>query len=246
MRAKIAELDRKKAALEKTFPKTLVTTAVAPRLVRILARGNWQDDSGEIVSPAIPAFLLPLEIKDRRLNRLDLAHWLVDHRNPLVARVFVNRIWMLLFGQGIVKTTEDFGSQGAEPTHPQLLDWLATQFVSSGWDVKHLVKTIVMSAAYRQTSAASEELQQIDPDNRWLARQGRFRLDAEFVRDNALAVSGLLVAENRRPERQAVSAGGLLGLSEFSRSANGWTITARTNIAAGYTPGGSGRSCTRA
>lgn len=192
-RAKLVELARKRADYVNTFPKTLITTAISqPRVVRILARGNWQDDSGEIVQPAIPAFLLPLEIKNRRANRLDLAHWLTDPRNPLVARVFVNRMWMLLFGQGIVKTTEDFGSQGAEPTHQQLLDWLSTQFVSSGWDVKRLVKLIVMSNAYRQTSAASDDLQQIDPDNRWLARQGRFRLDAEFVRDNALAISGLL------------------------------------------------------
>lgn len=191
-RDKVAELDRKKAELEKSFPKTLVTTAVAPRTVRILARGNWQDDSGEIVSPAIPAFLLPLEVKDRRPNRLDLAQWLVDRRNPLVARVFVNRMWMLMFGQGIVKTTEDFGSQGAAPSHPELLDWLATEFVASGWDVKHLLKLMATSATYRQSSVASEEQRQLDPDNRWLARQGTFRLDAEFIRDNALAISGLL------------------------------------------------------
>ncbi|HEX3999389.1 MAG TPA: PSD1 and planctomycete cytochrome C domain-containing protein [Pirellulales bacterium] len=191
-RAKVAELNRKKAELEKSFAKTLITTSVAPRSVRILPRGNWQDDSGEIVSPAVPEFLLPLEIKDRRPNRLDLARWLVDRRNPLVARVFVNRIWMLLFGQGIVKTSEDFGSQGAAPSHPALLDWLATDFVASGWDVKHIVKLVAMSNTYRQASVASPELQQIDPDNRWLARQGCFRLDAEFVRDDALAISGLL------------------------------------------------------
>ena len=99
---------------------------------------------------------------------------------------------MLMFGQGIVKTTEDFGSQGAAPSHPELLDWLASEFVASGWDVKHLLKLIVMSATYRQSSVASEQQRQLDPDNRWLARQGRFRLDAELVRDNALAVSGLL------------------------------------------------------
>jgi hypothetical protein len=191
-RAKVGELERAKAALAATFQQTLVTTAVAPRTVRILARGNWLDDSGEIVSPAVPEFLLPLDVKGRRPNRLDLAHWLVDRRNPLVARVFVNRMWMLMFGQGIVKTTEDFGSQGAPPSHQQLLDWLATDFVASGWDVKHLLKLIVTSATYRQTSVASEAQQQLDPDNRWLSRQGRFRLDAELIRDNALAVSGLL------------------------------------------------------
>jgi mono/diheme cytochrome c family protein len=198
-RAKVAELDRKKSALEKTFPKTLITTAVDPRTVRILARGNWLDDSGEIVSPAVPTFLLPLEIKDRRPNRLDLARWLVDRKNPLAARVFVNRLWMLMFGQGIVKTTEDFGSQGAAPSHPELLDWLASEFVASGWDIKHLLKLIVMSATYRQSSIATEQQRQLDPDNRWLARQGRFRLDAELVRDNALAVSGLLSAKMGGP-----------------------------------------------
>jgi mono/diheme cytochrome c family protein len=191
-RKKLAELDRRRADLVNTFPKTLITTSVAPRTVRILARGNWQDDSGDIVSPAVPTFLLPLEIKGRSANRFDLAHWLVDPRNPLVARVFVNRMWGLMFGQGIVKTSEDFGSQGAAPTHQQLLDWLSAEFVRSGWDVKHLLKLIVMSNSYRQSSFASEEVLQIDPDNRWLARQGRFRLDAELVRDNALAISGLL------------------------------------------------------
>jgi hypothetical protein len=166
--------------------------AVEPRAVRILPRGNWLDESGEIVSPAVPAFLPGLEINGRRPNRLDLARWLVDRQNPLVARVFVNRLWTLLFGQGIVKTSEDFGSQGAAPSHPELLDWLAVEFIESGWDVKHLVKLMVTSAAYRQSSAASPELRAADPDNRLLARQGRFRLDAELVRDNALAISGLL------------------------------------------------------
>jgi hypothetical protein len=101
-------------------------------------------------------------------------------------------MWMLMFGQGIVKTTEDFGSQGAAPSHPELLDWLATEFVASGWDVKHLLKLMATSATYRQSSVASEEQRQLDPDNRWLARQGTFRLDAELIRDNALAISGLL------------------------------------------------------
>jgi mono/diheme cytochrome c family protein len=192
VRAEVAALERKKAALVKTFPETLITTAVEPRTVRILPRGNWLDDSGEIVSPAIPAFLPPIEVQGRRPNRLDLARWLVDRQNPLVARVFVNRIWAMLFGQGIVKTSEDFGSQGATPTHPELLDWLAVDFIESGWDVKHLVKLIVTSSTYRQSSAASPELRAADLDNRWLARQGRFRLDAELVRDNALAISGLL------------------------------------------------------
>lgn len=192
VRTEVAALDRKKAALAKTFPKTLITMAAEPRVVRILPRGNWLDDSGEVVSPSVPAFLPALDVNGHRPNRLDLARWMVDRQNPLVARVFVNRIWAMLFGQGIVKTSEDFGSQGAAPSHPELLDWLSVEFIESGWDVKHLMKLIVTSSAYRQSSDASPELRAADPDNRWLARQGRFRLDAELVRDNALAVGGLL------------------------------------------------------
>ncbi len=191
-RTKLAELERKRNELIATFPKTLISSSVEPRVVRILPRGNWLDDSGEVVSPAVPTFLSPLDIQGRRPNRLDLARWLVDRKNPLVARVFVNRLWEMFFGQGIVKTAEDFGSQGSPPSHPELLDWLAVEFIDSGWDVKHLVKLLVSSATYRQSSVASPEPRQADPDNRWLARQGRSRLDAEFVRDNALAISGLL------------------------------------------------------
>ncbi len=191
-RTNLAELDRKRTELIATFPKTLISISVDPRVVRILPRGNWLDDSGEVVTPAVPSFLASLDVQSRRPNRLDLAHWLVDRKNPLVARVFVNRLWAMFFGQGIVKTAEDFGSQGAPPSHPELLDWLAVEFIDSGWDVKHLVKLMVSSATYRQTSVASPELRQADPENRWLARQGRFRLDAEFVRDDALAISGLL------------------------------------------------------
>jgi hypothetical protein len=191
-RKRLADLERQRTDLIATFPKTLIAIPVQPRDVRILPRGNWLDDSGEVVSPAVPGFLPPLEVQGRRPNRLDLARWLVDRKNPLVARVFVNRLWGMFFGQGLVKTAEDFGSQGAPPSHPELLDWLAVEFIDSGWDVKHLVKLMVSSATYRQSSIASPELRQADPDNRWLARQGRFRLDAEFVRDNALAISGLL------------------------------------------------------
>jgi hypothetical protein len=117
---------------------------------------------------------------------------MVSSENPLVARVFVNRLWYLMFGQGIVKTLEDFGSQGAWPSHPELLDWLATEFIDSGWDVKHMVRLIAMSHTYRQTSKPTAEQLQHDPGNLLVAHQGRFRLDAEFVRDNALSISGLL------------------------------------------------------
>src|SRR5439155_5965413 len=123
------------------------------------------DDSGEIVAPGVPVALPSLDVKDRRATRLDLARWLVAEDNPLTARVFVNRLWALLFGQGLVKTLDDFGSQGTWPTHPQLLDWLAVEFRASGWDVKHLVRLMVTSRTYRQTSVAGEALRQRDPYN---------------------------------------------------------------------------------
>jgi hypothetical protein len=163
-----------------------------PRTMRILPRGNWLDDSGEIVQPGTPASLPALGVTGRRASRLDLASWLVSKEHPLTARVFVNRLWKIAFGQGLVTSLDDFGAQGTWPSHPELLDWLAVEFRESGWDVKHLVRLLVTSSTYRQSSVASEALRHIDPYNRLLARQGRFRLDAEMVRDNALAVSGLL------------------------------------------------------
>ncbi|MBI1916410.1 MAG: PSD1 domain-containing protein [Planctomycetes bacterium] len=192
-RRQLAVLEKRKDDVVKAEPQTEISMAGPPRTIRILRRGNWLDDAGEIVEPNTPASLLPLGVKGRRADRLDLAKWMVSPDNPVVARVFVNRLWKLFFGQGIVKPLDDYGSQGAWPTHPDLLDWLAIEFRESGWDVKHLVKLMVLSETYRQTSKASEKLKQADPYNQWLARQGRFRLDAEMVRDNALAVSGLLV-----------------------------------------------------
>src|SRR5205823_2829070 len=123
--------------LTRAIPTTLLAMAGPPRTMRVLPRGNWLDDSGEVVSPGVPEILPQVAVKDRRPTRLDLAQWLVGPDQPLTARVFVNRLWKLLFGQGLVKTLEDFGTQGAWPTHPELLDWLAVEFVDSGWDVKH-------------------------------------------------------------------------------------------------------------
>ena len=171
--------------------RTMVTGRIKPRTIRVLPRGNWMDDSGEIVEPAVPHFL-PVLKNVNRANRLHLAEWLTSADNPLTARVFVNRLWYLLFGSGLSSTLDDTGSQGEWPTHPGLLDWLAVEFVESGWDVKHIVRLIVTSSAYRQSSLVSPQLREHDPENRLFMRQGRFRLQAETIRDNALAVGGLL------------------------------------------------------
>jgi len=181
--------------LTDSAPKTLMTKVAAPRTTRILPRGNWQDDSGEEVQPAVPEFMLPLEVDGRRANRLDLADWMIDSNNPLTARVFVNRLWKILFGNGLAQPLDDIGSQGSRPIHPELLDWLAIEFMESGWDVKHMVKLLVASGTYQQSSNGSAAMTARDPYNHLLARQTQFRLDAEMVRDNALAVSGLLTRD---------------------------------------------------
>ena len=177
---------------------TMITVAIEPRTMRVLPRGDWLDDSGTIVQPSIPEFLGKLEVGERRATRLDLANWLTDAEQGtggLTARVFANRFWYLLFGVGLSNTLDDFGGQGQPPQHPELLDNLAVEFVESGWDVKHMMKLIVMSRAYRQSSLVSPELHERDPYNRLYARQSRYRLPAEMVRDTALAVSGLLVEQ---------------------------------------------------
>ncbi len=189
----ITKLEKEKKAIEDAMPTTLVSMAVKPRTIRVLPRGNWLDDSGEIVAPAIPEALGKLDTGERRATRLDLAKWIVSRDNPLVARVFVNRLWKICFGRGLVKSLDDFGTQGALPTHPELLDWLAVEFIESGWNVRHMLELLVSSSSYRQSSIASKELRDRDPYNELVARQGTYRLDAEMVRDNALAVSELLV-----------------------------------------------------
>ncbi len=161
-----------------------------PRDTPILDRGAY-DQPGEIVTAALPE-VFDTGSSDQRLTRLDLAEWLVDPSNPLTARVTVNRYWQMLFGTGIVKTTEDFGSQGEWPSHPELLDWLASDFIASGWDVRHLLKRMLLSRTYRQSSDVSSDLLDRDPYNRLLARAPRYRLPAESVRDNALVIAGLM------------------------------------------------------
>ena len=190
-----AEAERKQ--FSDALPKTLVSVSTAPdfRMVRILPRGDWMNDKGEVVSPATPSYLpgAPKPAEGARLSRLDLANWLVSRTNPLTARTFVNRLWKQFYGIGLVKTLEDLGTQGEVPPNQPLLDWLAVEFMESGWDVKHVVKLMVTSGAYRQSSIVPKELLARDPDNRDIARQSRWRLDAEFVRDNALSISGLVV-----------------------------------------------------
>lgn len=190
-------LKLKRDMLEKNKRLVMVTQSVTPRTTRVLARGNWQDETGEIVQPAVPAFLGKAP-GDKRATRLDLANWLTDAKNGsglLTARVFVNRLWYLFFGAGLSKSLEDFGGQGEPPVHPELLDNLAIEFVESGGDVKHMVKLIVTSRAYRQSSIATASVREKDPENRLFARQSSYRLPAESIRDNALAVSGLLVLD---------------------------------------------------
>jgi len=191
LRDKLAKTEKAKTDFEAAAPKCLVSTSGKPRVTRLLHRGNWQDDTGDIESPAVPHFL-PQPEKKQNLTRLDLATWLVSPENPLVARVVVNRLWKMYMGVGICKSIDDLGSQGESPTNPELLDYLASEFVRSGWDMKHMIRLIVTSGAYRQSSQASKQDLEIDPFNRLYAHQSRFRLEAEMVRDNALSISGLL------------------------------------------------------
>jgi len=175
-------------------PTTMVMQEMPePRETHVLARGQY-DAPGEKVTAGVPSALPPLP-PGAPANRLGFARWLVDPSHPLTARVTVNRFWQHYFGTGIVETVGDFGAQGAWPSHPDLLDWLAVEFIESGWDVKHLQRLIVTSATYRQSSVSIAPLRELDPQNRLLARGPRFRLDAEVVRDNALAIGGLLVEQ---------------------------------------------------
>jgi hypothetical protein len=200
IRQRLDQLRQQRKTLEAAIPTTLVTTATTPREIRVLPRGDWMNDSGPVVEPAVPDFLPrgPLAGEDEspdRFDRLDLARWMVSRDNPLVARALVNRLWMLMFGNGLSRTVDDLGSQGEPPSHPELLDWLAVELIDSGWDIQHVLRTIVHSRAYQRSSVPEAEHRRLDPYNRLLARQSRFRLDAEMVRDNALAVSGLLVRD---------------------------------------------------
>lgn len=194
-RAQLALAQTAKTDYEATVPRSLVSISMEkPRTVRILPRGDWMNETGEIVQPALPGYLVPANqpATNKPLSRLDLAEWLVCRDNPLTARVVINRIWKQFFGMGLSRVLDDFGAQGEQPPNQELLDWLACEFVDSGWDIKHMVRLMVTSHTYKQVSTASRELLNRDPYNRELARQSRWRLDAELVRDNALSIAGLL------------------------------------------------------
>lgn len=193
VREQLQQVTQAREQLDASIATTLITVSVDPRTIRLLPRGNWMDDSGDIMQPAFPAILPHPLTGEERLNRDDLAEWLVSPGNPLTARVFVNRIWKLLFGAGLSARLEDVGAQGQAPSHPELLDWLALQF-RDDWNLKELVRLIVTSGTYQQSSLPSPDAVEKDPLNVWLSHQRRFRIDAELVRDQALAVSGLLDA----------------------------------------------------
>ena len=188
-----------------------------PRETFVLAGGAYDKQTEEQVTMAVPAFLPPLA-EDAPSNRLGLAEWLVDPDNPLTARVTVNRFWQAFFGVGLVKTAEDFGVQGEKPSHPRLLDWLAVEFQESGWDVKKLHRLIVTSATYRQASHVTPELEEKDPENRLLARGTRRRLPSWMIRDQALAVSGLLVDERGGPSVNPYQPAGIWEEATFGKT----------------------------
>jgi Protein of unknown function (DUF1553)/Protein of unknown function (DUF1549)/Planctomycete cytochrome C len=223
--AEAAKLEQAVALLELAIPHVMVSEAVTPTPTRILPRGNWMDDSGEVVQPAIPGFLGKLDTGGARATRLDLANWLVSPQNPLTARVTVNRVWRQFFGMGISKVLDDLGSQGEWPSNPELIDWLAAEFVkpeyqaegAHAWDLRHLMRTIVTSQTYRQSSLSTPQLDERDPDNRLLARQSRFRVDAEVVRDIALSVSGLLVEKFGGPSAKPYEPDGYLATLNFPK-----------------------------
>jgi hypothetical protein len=193
-----------------------------PRETRLEYRGNYLD-KGPVVKRGLPSLYRAIDLQGP-LDRLQLARWLVDKDNPLTARVVANRYWEILFGRGIVATSEDFGSQGEPPTHPELLVWLATEFMNSGWDNRALIRTIVNSSTYRQSSVVSADDAKLDPDNRWLARGPRVRLSAEMVRDQALAASGLLSSKMYGPPVRPPQPD--LGLSAAFGGSTDWKTSA--------------------
>lgn len=223
---KLDELNKKLRELKVEYPQLSQAMTVAENSKRhptnVRVRGDWKA-LGIEVQPDAPAVLPPLNAKGAGATRLDLARWLVRKDNPLTARVAVNRIWQELFGAGLVRTPDDFGLRSERPVHPELLDWLAAEFMDNGWSRKALIRTIVLSAAYRQSSAARPELKDLDPNNLLLARQNRLRLTGESIRDSALLASGLLTRQIGGPSVNPPIPPGVLELSYGSRGwGTGW------------------------
>jgi hypothetical protein len=194
----------------------------------ILMRGEY-DKPGEKVAPSAPSSIMPYAA-DLLKNRLGLAQWIVSPDNPLTARVVVNRYWQMIFGTGIVATSEDFGTQGSRPSHAALLDHLTVDFVNSGWDVKRLLRLLVTSATYRQSSRQSTTMAERDPGNRWLSRASRQRLAAEFVRDHALSISGLLVGRQGGPGVHPYQPSELFGRDAIGAANSSFTQGAGENL----------------
>ena len=216
-RAEIARIRDERPALDRTM---VLRARSEPRETHFLVMGDYTRP-GHIVTPNVPAALHPID-DNAKSSRLDLARWIVDPENPLTARVTVNRMWQHLFGRGIVETENDFGTQGARPSHPELLDWLAVEFVDRDWDMKSVVRAMVTSATYRQSSQVRTDLEEIDPDNRLLSRQSRIRLDAEIIRDSGLAVSRLLDPTVGGPSVYPPQPDGVMKLGQQSRA---WDIS---------------------
>lgn len=194
--SRLKRLNNEKKQIESRGAWTMITSALAePRTTRVLPRGNWLDESGPVVFPAVPRFLGQITAPNQRANRHDLANWLTDENTTsgkLTARVFANRLWYLYLGVGISRSLDDFGGQGEAPVFPELLDNLSMEFIESNWNVKHLIRLIVTSQTYQQSSLESEQIRIRDPYNQLFSHQSRYRLPAELIRDNALAISGLL------------------------------------------------------
>ena len=217
-KAKLVKFEKSKPAIVSTM---VLEERKEPRVSHLFIKGDFTRH-GDVVTPGVPKILSPLPPETKSPNRLDLARWLVDPKNPMTARVTMNRIWMHYFNAGIVETENDFGTQGSNPTHPDLLDWLAREFVKRKWSQKAMHRLIVTSATYRQSSRARPDLALVDPYNKWLARQNRFRLDAEIVRDVELTASGLLVNKVGGPSVYPPIPDGVMTLGQTQRA---WKVS---------------------
>lgn len=208
---------RQIAACHEGRAQTLISQPVpTPLTVKVLHRGNWMDETGEVVEPQSPHFLPQIpNPENRRLTRLDLAKWLCSNDNPLTPRTFANRLWKQFFGNALSIATDDLGAQGESPSHPELLDWISMQFTETKWDFKKIVRQMVTSATYQQGSSLRPELKDLDPNNRLLASQNPRRLEAEFVRDNALAIAGMLNEDFGGPSIKPYQPGGYYANLQF-------------------------------